>query len=247
MNEVLDLPIAVLVAYVAMNAFAALVQGTLGFGFAIVSVPVLVLLDPRLAPVPQLLVQLPLCAYLYWRERRDAEWRGVVWVTIGGVPGTVIGVWLLAIATGAALDLLNGVLVLAGVAALAFGLRLPRNIGTESFAGVLSGISSTVSAMGGPPVALLYEGARGPTVRATLSLIFLLGVMLSIVGRLFADDGLLTRDVVLTAIASPPVALGLWASRFLTGRVEGRPMRLGILTLSGLSGLGLVVRAIATW
>ncbi|MCB9602286.1 MAG: sulfite exporter TauE/SafE family protein [Sandaracinus sp.] len=247
MNEVLAMPTGVLVAFVAMNAFAALVQGTLGFGFAIVSVPVLVLIDPRLAPVPQLLVQLPLCAYLYWRERRDAEWRGVLWVTVGGVPGTAIGVWLLAVATGAALDLLNGVLVLGGVAALAFGLRLRRNVATESFAGVLSGISSTVSAMGGPPVALLYEGARGPTVRATLSLIFLLGVILSILGRMFADDGMASRDLALTALACAPVAFGLWASRFLTGRVEGRPMRLGILGLSALSGLGLVGRAIATW
>lgn len=247
MNEVLDLPLSVIVAFVAMNVFAALVQGTLGFGFAIVSVPVLVLIDPRLAPVPQLLIQVPLCAYLYWRERRDAEWRGVLWVTVGGVPGTAIGVWLLAIATGAALDLLNGLVVLGGVAALAFGLHLRRNVGTELFAGILSGISSTVSAMGGPPVALLYEGARGPTVRATLSLIFFLGVLLSIVGRLFADDGLLARDATLTLLCAPPVALGLWASRFLTGRVEGRPMRLGILALSALSGLGLVGRAVATW
>lgn len=246
-NEVLSMPLAVLVAFSAMTLFAALVQGTLGFGFAIVSVPFLVLIDPRLAPVPQLLVQVPLCAFLFWRERRHAEWRGVIWVTIGGVPGTALGVWLLGVATGAALDLLNGVLVLGGVAALALGLRLRRNPGTESFAGVLSGISSTVSAMGGPPVALLYEGARGPTVRATLSLIFLLGVVLSVVGRVFADDGLLERDVLLTALGGPSVALGLWASRFLTGRVEGRPMRLGILSLSALSGAGLIGRAIVTW
>ncbi|MBX3247527.1 MAG: sulfite exporter TauE/SafE family protein [Myxococcales bacterium] len=232
-----------LVAYVAMSVFAALVQGTLGFGFAIISVPALALLDPRLAPVPQLVVQLPLTWYIYWRERGDLDRSGVLWTTIGGIPGTVIGVWLLSIASAAALDALNGVIVLAGVVVLLLGLRLTRTPTSELLAGTFSGISSTVSAMGGPPIALLYQGAKGPTVRATLSMIFFIAVVLSIIGRLFTDDGISRLDLELTALGLLPVALGLWASRFLTGRVEGRPMRIGILALSAASALGLLWRA----
>lgn len=40
--------------------FATTVQGIAGLGFAMVSVPILALIDPSFAPVPQLLMTLPL-------------------------------------------------------------------------------------------------------------------------------------------------------------------------------------------
>ena len=60
-----------------LTAFAATVQGTIGFGFAILSVPVLSLLDPALAPVPQLLIMWVMTFGMFWRERRDVDLRGV--------------------------------------------------------------------------------------------------------------------------------------------------------------------------
>ena len=68
--DVLDLSALELALCLAMMAIAALVQGTVGFGFAIVSVPVLSLVNPALAPVPQLLVQVPLSFGMFLRERR---------------------------------------------------------------------------------------------------------------------------------------------------------------------------------
>jgi uncharacterized membrane protein YfcA len=68
-------PAALILAFV-ITAIAATLQGSVGLGFAMVSVPLLTLIDPRLAPVPQLLVALPLSLAIAWRERRSIDLHG---------------------------------------------------------------------------------------------------------------------------------------------------------------------------
>ena len=56
------MPISVfeLVVALVVTALGAIVQGTIGVGFGMLSVPVLSLVNPVLAPVPQLLLAAPL-------------------------------------------------------------------------------------------------------------------------------------------------------------------------------------------
>lgn len=56
-----------------ITAIAASFQGTVGLGFAMISVPLLSLIHPSLASVPQLLIALPLTVALLWRERRAVD------------------------------------------------------------------------------------------------------------------------------------------------------------------------------
>ena len=51
--------VAELVIALVITAAGAFVQGTIGVGFGIVSVPLLSLINPVLAPVPQLLLVSP--------------------------------------------------------------------------------------------------------------------------------------------------------------------------------------------
>jgi hypothetical protein len=48
-----------LIAALIVTFFAASIQGVVGVGLAMVSVPILALIDPSLAPVPQLLITIP--------------------------------------------------------------------------------------------------------------------------------------------------------------------------------------------
>lgn len=243
LDELLALPPSLLVWSLAVTLVAAFVQGTLGFGYAIVSVPVLALVDPRLAPVPQLLQMLPLTFLIYWREREAADWGGVVWTTLGCFPGTALGLWLLKVASQRVLDLLLGALVFAAVFGLTGERSVPRRPWTEALAGLLSGAASVVSSIGGPPIALLYKGARGPTVRATLSAIFLVGLVITVVGRAVAGE-MSSLEVALGLLTTPLVWVGVWLSRFTTHRVEGRPLQVAILAFSALSALALIARAL---
>ena len=65
-------------------AFGALMQGTVGFGFALVAAPLLVLLDPALVPVSLLLLLATAHALLMpRREHSDTDRAGVGWALVG--------------------------------------------------------------------------------------------------------------------------------------------------------------------
>ena len=237
----LSLAPEIVFAFLAVTSCAGFVQGSIGFGFAIVAVPLLSLIDPRLAPEPQLLVQVPLTLAIFWRERRAADWGGVLFTTFGRVPGTLLGMALLVVATRTMLDLIIGGIVLAAVLVLASGRAVPRTRLTELVAGLFSGGSAVISAIGGPPIALLYKDEDGPRVRATLSLIFAMGLVVTILGR--AAAGALSRDgLILGALALPATFLGFFLSRFATAWIEGPRMRWGILIISGASAAALLLR-----
>ena len=59
----------------AVSFVAATLHSTVGFGFALLSVPLLSLLDPLFAPVPQLLVVFPLTLAIVFRERHAVDAR----------------------------------------------------------------------------------------------------------------------------------------------------------------------------
>lgn len=243
MSELFPLDPWILAVTFLVTAASAALQGTIGFGFAVVAVPVLSLLDPSLAPVPQLLVSAPLTLSMLWRERHAIDLRGATWVLIGRLPGAVLGLALLELASARALDLLMGAFVLMGVAILATGVHLPRNRTTELTAGIVSGVTSLVASIGGPPLALLYRDEKGETLRATLAALFSIGLVITILARALSGN-ISERDVVLSAWMLPPLLLGVWASRYLLSRVEGRPLRIGVLVVSAAAALGLVARAV---
>lgn len=242
----LPLPLSLLLAGVAVSAVAALVQGAVGFGFAIVAVPVLSLLDPRLAPAPQILMVVPLTLWMALRERGAIAWRELGWILVGRVPGVFAGAALLAAAPKPVLDLLLAFLVGSAAAVLGTGARVPRTVGTRLGAGFFSGLSGVVSSIGGPPVALLYRGAQGPELRGTLSVLFLIGVLMTIVGR-WSVGAMGWQDLELALWFLPGLVLGLLLSKPLLPWIEGPRLARGVLILAALASTLLGLRAIAAF
>lgn len=238
----MDVAAIELVLSLVVVMFAAAVQGTIGLGFNIVAVPVMSLINPILAPVPQLLLSIPQSFAAFAREHTGVDVSGVLWILIGRLPGVAVGVWLLAVATNRTLDLMIGSLVLIAVAILASGIRFRRTARVELAAGVFAGISSYVSTIGGPPIALLYSRAEGPTIRATLGLIFTIGTVTTLVVRIIAGD--ITRTDWLLGLALLPAAgLGFLLSSWLKERANPAMLRVGIFTVSSVAAVALLTRA----
>lgn len=231
-----------LTAALGVTAVAAWVQGNVGFGFALVSVPVLALVDPQLVASPQLLLMVPLTLAMVWRERADVRWEGLLWVLVGRLPGLILGAWLLSWAPPALLDGLVGGLVLAAATLLARGGTWRRTRVNQMLAGAFSGASSIVSAIGGPPIALLYRDERGPALRATLAAIFAVGIGTTLVAR-WAAGAVGLRDLAVAGVAAPGLALGLALSRRTRAWIEGRRLRRAVLGLAALAAFGLLLRA----
>jgi uncharacterized membrane protein YfcA len=235
--------IAELAVALVVVAVGALVQGSIGIGLGILTVPILSLIDPVMAPVPTLLLAIPLAISMAWRERTEVQSRSVIWLLLGRFPGAILGLGLLALATQRTLDILIASSVLIAVSILSIGIKMPRNAVTELATGVTAGIMGMVASMGGPPAALLFKDERGPTVRATLAVFFSFGLVVTLIARIVAGE-ITSDDVVLGALLFPGLAVGYVMSSRLRGRVDAMALRPAILAVSSLAAIGLLIRAI---
>ncbi len=235
---------AALITALIVTFVAAATQGVVGMGFAMVSVPILALINPSLAPVPQLLITLPLTLTMAWRERHHIQLSGVGWIIGGQVPGAAIGVGLLAVATQQALDIAIALVVLGAVIIIASGFHVERTPFSEFGAGLASGVSGFIASISGPPLALLYTRDDGPTVRSNLAAIFTIGLSITISARAMSGNITLS-DVRVAAMLLPALVAGyLMSFRFRNGVSQGA-VRIAILVLSCVGALGLIIRAVA--
>ena len=237
------MPLLIWLLAFVITGGAAAVQGVAGVGFAMIAVPVLALLDPRLAPVPQLLVVIPLTLYMAWQERHAVDMSGIGWIIVGRFPGLFVGLALLAVATQQVLDAFIGTVVVVAVVVIATGFKVHRTRTTKFAAGVAAGTTGVVASIGGPPVALLYNDDEAATIRSTLAAVFTIGLTLSLLGRA-ATGAITAMDVRISLVLFPAVVIGYVVARRIRGRVPATAIRTIILVVSATAGVGLLVRAL---
>jgi uncharacterized protein len=236
-------PIPELMAALGIVTVAAFLQGIVGIGFNVLAVPTLLLINPLLAPVPSLLLAIPLTVSQLLRERSSIDRSGVGWIIAGRLPGGLIGLWLLVIFSQRLLDLTVALIVLAAVATIAGGQAIRRTRTTEFGTGVVSGITGIVSAIGGPPVALLYRDSPPPLMRSTVAVVFSIGISISIALRILGGQ-ITMIDLQIALLLLPGVAIGFSVSSKVKGRVDGPWIRTGILVVSAMASIALLLRSI---
>lgn len=228
---------------VPVTFVAAVVQGTIGFGYAVLSVPLLSLVNPQLVPVPQILSALPLSLITMTREWSAADITSALWILLGRIPGALLGAFILTVLTSATLDLLIGTIVLGAVFVLATPVKLKRSRAVDFGVSIFATACGYISAIGGPPIAMLFRDAKGPTLRATLGFLFSIGIVISLSVRGVTHQ-LTTRDLLLGLTLSPIVVSGVWTSKHLHVFVDrGRVLRHSVLAVSAIAALGLLLRA----
>jgi len=222
---------------------AAGVQGLVGLGLGLVSAPVVALVAPRLMPDFLLWLALLMPLVTLVREHHDIDWRGLAWSLPSRVPGTALGVLLVASVSEEALGLMVGSMVLLSVLLSVRAVEVPVNVRTLSAAGFVSGITGTTTSIGGPPMALLYQHRSPSQLRSTLAIYFIAGASLSLVG--LAIGGALEGSTFLLALALvPALFVGFAISRVLVRWVPPRHIRGGVLLVCGLSAVVLLVRSL---
>ena len=224
-------------------AVGGAVQGTIGFGLALVAVPVIQLVEPGAVPVAVLCASLPLTATMALRERGHVDMRGLAWIIVGRVIGTGAGVWILASVPATGLAVAVGSMILAAVLASVVGIPLGPRPPISLFAGVVSGVMGTTAAIGGPALAIVYSERPGPEMRSTIAVAFVLGFLLSF-GALLAAGQVDRPDVALGLTLIPPLLLGLWVGTQIAGRVRAGWLRTAVLTFAALGGLTVILRAV---
>jgi len=239
MNFLLDITGALITFGIAV--LGATLQGSLGFGLGLIGVPLLVLIDPVFIPGPLLLAAFMLNLLMSHRERTSIDFGGVKWAIPGRILGAILGAGLLTIVPQDHLSVLFGVMVLVAVGISLAGWDLSPSPWNVLGAGTFSGFMGTTSAIGGPPMALVFQRKKGPQIRGTLSIIFAFGTVISLISlATIGRFGLMEIQAAL--ILFPGIVLGFYLSH-QTARILDRGfVRIAVLITSAVSGFFVILR-----
>ena len=230
---------------------ASMVNGLCGFGFALVSVPFMMLfLSPKTVIPLITLSSLALDAAILFEARRHVEWRKVGSLMVPGIAGMLIGVWLLNYLGIGSLKLYIGAIITLFALASLMGLR--RDFENERaatvVAGFLAGLLGGSSSIPGPPIVLFFQNQKmaKETFRANL-IAFLLSLYVVTI-PMYVMNGLVTWELTRASlIFVVPVLLGAGVGIRLSYRIDEASFKkivLVLVTLGGfmsiLTGLGII-------
>ncbi len=222
---------------------AAFVQGSTGLGFALISGPVIGMVEPRLLPVFLLIQMIPLNGYVTWRERHALDSAGTTWISVGRFVGTFGGLGVLFLVTEQQLSLLIGISTVLAVLMTLLAPSFEPGRGAFLTAGLVTGVTETSTGVGGPPLALVYQHRPAPVLRSTVAACFLIGEVISVVILAVSDS--ISPDQLRTAfLLLPAVVVGALLSRLVHHRLDGRIMRYLVLGFALVSGAVVTVQAL---
>ena len=238
----------------AVLVFSAALQTSTGFGFAMLSAPVLAVLVGPVEAVSTIVatgVVVDVLVLAAGGRRPQPHGRDVLTLGLWSVPGLLAGALLLRTLPSAALKLL-----VAGAVLLAVGHRLRlRRIGPAAAApserwwsaapaGIASGVLSTATTLGGPPIVLyLTRRPRPPReTRDTLVALSLLRLPLSVAALVLAGTWVQPQGLVVLWIA---VALGYVIGRWVFARMDPARYEQAVLGALVVAALTAVATAVA--
>jgi uncharacterized membrane protein YfcA len=224
---------------------AAVLRGFTGFGFGLAAVPLLSLALPPARVVPLVVTLQVVIGVAGLRAAwAECDWRAVGMLLPGLLLGVPIGLLILTGLPANPVRLVIGTIIAFSVWLIHRGIRLPANPSWRiSFgAGLASGIINGLASMGGPPVVvyLLALGHTAARMRATAIIYFMLSGCVALIPM--AVRGLITRDILVWAVASLPVLFGgSWIGT--RAFCKARPRHHRIVALTTLTALAVLLIA----
>ncbi|MFD5655872.1 sulfite exporter TauE/SafE family protein [Streptomyces hirsutus] len=231
-------------------SLAAFLGGATGFGYGLVSTPLLLLMG---LPLPfvitvNLLLGLSTRVVTAIGMRRDLDTARVAALMAGNVPGLLVGALVLTWADPSAIRRAVGcVVIVAGIlmAALRVGHRRRHGTGVSLAVGFVGGVLGSSSSLNGIPPALMYMHEQSEARRfvADLAGYFVLSNTLAL--AVLAIRGTFTADALFPAVVVwlPAVLLANHFGTALSTRLPGTLFRRIVLGLVVLGGASTIVTA----
>jgi uncharacterized membrane protein YfcA len=218
---------------------ATVVQLAAGIGMSLVGVPMLLLVDPRLVPVPFILSAL-LLLFGQWRADAGAVPRGLLRpALLGVVAGTAAGMALAVLRPELATRQGYGIVVLLAVG---LAVAMPRLRATPPMlagAALVSGVMGGFSGVHGPLMGLAVSHLPAQAVRGFLGLFWLLAYITLLITAVPAGR-LGWAELWLALVLLPGIALGAALSGPARRWLQGPRLRWAILGISAAGGVALV-------
>jgi uncharacterized membrane protein YfcA len=238
---------------VALIVFvAAALQRAVGFGFALLAVPLTAFVVPtKSAVVIVFLTGAITSIWLATRMVHRIEWRTTRRLGAGAVVGAPVGVVILSLVSPGTLRLVLGVTTSMAaiwiiVSSRRGGARPVEHKRSTTFGlGVASGVLNTSLATSGPP--LVYElrrtGFHGDRFRATISAVFVISNLIGL--PLLAIAGLITAyDLALAASSILPCIAGFLLGSRIARRLSPARFAWAVDLLLLATGLVTIAKVI---
>ncbi|MDB4558639.1 TSUP family transporter [Amylibacter sp.] len=218
------------------------VQRLSGQAFGIVAAPLIALVAPQFLPAGLLLLGITVGLTSTAVDFSALTRAEIIPGFFGRVLGAVIAAMIAASITNVDLIAgLTGVAVLIGIALSLSGLRIAIRPVSLIIAGVTAGLMGTITAVGAPPMALLYQYEPAKRARAMQNAFFFWGMCVSVLALTW--QGLITsKHLIFAASLLPAIALGLAVSMQLAKHLERHAIRPYALGLSIIAATTLIAR-----
>ncbi len=239
---------------------AALLQAASGFGFALLAVPLyLLLVEPAQAVQLAIILAAALSLTVVPGLRRSVAPALLLRLIVGSLAGVPIGLFSFRYADPLLVRLGAGATILAFAVLMATTLRregqrwapFGRTQTRDLAAGAVAGVATALVGMAGPPVLiyLLLARTAAQTVRATLLAFFALSYAATVASHA-ATVGIPGPTWVAAGILAPFALLGGLFGRPIGDRIGGDGfaiLAIALLTVAGLytvaaAGVGFVAR-----
>lgn len=220
---------------------AAVLQGITGFGFALVAVPLLlVVFDAHTAVVLNLLISFCTQLVLSFRVRKGIVPSLLVNLFGGSLIGMPLGLYVFLHFNIRSLKIFISVITILFALVLLSNARLKKTVGhwVERLVGSVSGFLSTSVGIAGPPVILFlnHQELSKDKFRATSSAYFTLLYAVSL--ALLAASGSISKSITYNALYLLPFAfLGSNLGIYLFPRVSQRLFQRAVPLLVMVTGL----------
>ncbi|MGH1470933.1 MAG: sulfite exporter TauE/SafE family protein [Cellvibrionaceae bacterium] len=214
--------------------FGGFVQTSIGFGLAVVSAPLLFIINPSYVPAPITIATTVNCVFVFSYFRQSLSIKELVPAFIWRVPGSVCGAILLWALNEKLLALMIALLIGVGVLVNYFRINIALSKRNLGLAGFFSGVTGTSTSIGGPPMAILLQGLPPNKIRSQLSAFFLFSCFISLM-VLAVTDHLNKAEWLLGLYLMPSTLLGSWVGALVSQKIKPEPMRIATLLLCVIS------------
>jgi uncharacterized membrane protein YfcA len=237
---VIDISLWSFIAVAIVVLLTACTQAVVGFGFALLAVPVMMqIVGLQRAVILASLIGTANNVFQYRDLKHNQDKQQVKRFLLASCVGAPFGLVAFIYANQQVLKILLGIGVLFGVLLLARGRDLTHaHVSLDWSMGVISGFLLTSTSTNGPPLVFAMQARKSdPQVfRSTLNMVFLVSGIYGLV--LFAVFGEIALSEIWISLALlPSMIAGVYAGRLIRSRVDPDRFRMLVLILLALAGL----------
>jgi uncharacterized membrane protein YfcA len=242
----LDTGVLVVVAFFIL--IASTVKGLTGFGFALISLPLLTIFISPKTVVPLITIcSVFLDGYTLYEARRSVRYRKIVTLVVAGIAGMILGTYFLVSLDSQELKIAIGVVTVLFAIASLMGIR--REVSNTNVAnipvGLISGILGGSMSISGPPIVLFFnnQNVEKTTFRANLIAYFFSLYVATVPAYFFGN--LITMDLLTSsAIMVPVMFIGATLGIRLSKKVDERVFKRIALLLVLVTGFMAILSAL---